>query len=300
MFTSYWDIPVLLRRGGTNFSPTSYHPPTGMVFVNGYEQPSAFAVNLNAPREFEAGKNYQRIISMATPDAPLFSTFTAMDSHTNKIVWQHRIAGEQNYGWVTTASNVAFAGQIDGNLAAYDLRTGDMLWKFQVGWGISAPPMTYEADGVQYVAVAAGGNRGGLTTLDGDAVWAFSLNGTIDQVSSPPPIRTKMPAPAGNTKLGQQVGGPTAAGGGWTFEGTVRTFDYYFEPVGAQVPAGTTISWTNQGSVIHTATDSKQAWDTGEIRAGETKSITFGTVGTYDYNCVPHPWMIGRITVTEN
>jgi alcohol dehydrogenase (cytochrome c) len=298
MFTSYWDIPVLLRRGGTNFSPTSYHPPTGYVFVNGYEQPSAYAVNLSAPREFEPGKGYQRIVSVATPDAPINATFTAIDSRTNKIVWQKRIPGEQNYGWVSTASNIAFAGQVDGNLVAYDVTNGNPLWKFQVGWGISAPPMTYEIDGQQYVAVAAGGNRGGNTTLDGDAVWAFSLNGTIDEVPAPPPIQTKLPAPGGNTRIGQEVGNTTTPGGTWIFNGTVRTFDYRFEPVGVQVPVGTTLSWSNEGAVIHTATDTKQAWDTGEIRAGETKSVTFDTAGTYTYNCVPHPWMIGKVTVT--
>jgi len=56
--------------------------------------------------------------------------------------------------------------------------------------------------------------------------------------------------------------------------------------------------WINNGAVIHTVTDTKQAWDTGEIRSGETKSVTFDTAGVYDYNCVPHPWMIGRVTVT--
>jgi plastocyanin len=128
-------------------------------------------------------------------------------------------------------------------------------------------------------------------------VWAFALNGTIDQVAAPPPIQTKLPSPGGNTTIGQEVGGPTAQGGTWTFDGTVRTFDYRFEPIGVQVPVGTTLSWSNQGSVIHTATDSKQAWDTGDIRGGETKSITFDTVGVYNYNCIPHPWMIGRVTV---
>jgi quinohemoprotein ethanol dehydrogenase len=298
MFTSYWDIPVLIRRGGTNFSPTSYNPQTGFVYVDGAEQPSAFSVNLSAPREYEPGKSYSRIVTVATPNAPLNATLTAMDSRTNKIAWQHRIPGEMNYGWVSTASNLAFASQIDGNLVAFDARTGDELWRFQVGWGIGAPPMTYEVDGVQYVAVAAGGNRGGLTTLDGDAVIALSLNGTIDELASPPPIQTKLPAPTGNTQIGQEVGGPTALGGTWTFAGTVRTFDYRFEPVGVQVPVGTTLSWSNEGAVIHTATDDKQRWDTGEIRAGETKSITFDTAGVFTYNCVPHPWMIGQITVT--
>ena len=298
-FTTYWDIPVLIRRGGSNFSPTAYHPPSGLVFVDGAEQPSAYAVNTSAPREFTPGKNYTRNASAPTPDAPLNATLTAMDSRTNKIVWQHRIPGEMNYGWVTTAGNIAFASQIDGNLVAFDVPTGNELWRFQTGWGISAPPMTYEVDGVQYVAVAAGGNRGGVTTLDGDAVWAFSLNGTIDQVAAPPPIATKVASVTGNTRIGQEVGGPTTLGGTWIFDGTVRTYDYRFDPIGIQITAGTTITWSNLGSVIHTVTDSKQVFDTGDIRAGESKSISFDSPGVFNYVCSPHPWMVGRVTVTE-
>jgi quinohemoprotein ethanol dehydrogenase len=298
IFTSYWDIPVLIRRGGTNFSPTSYHPPTGYVFVNGSEDPSAYAVNVYAPREHELGKGYTRTISAPVFNAPYTNTFTAMDSRTNKIVWQIRQPGERNYGWVSTAGNLAFAGQIDGNLVAYEATTGRELWKFQTGWGISAPPMTYAVDGVQYVAVAAGGNRGGITTLDGDAVWAFSLNGTIDEVPSPGPIQTKVPVPGGTTKIGQTVGGPTTLGGTWTFEGNIKTLDYRFDPVGVSVPVGTTLTWTNEGAVSHTVTDDKQAFDTGDIRAGETKAITFNAAGVYTYICLPHPWMVGRVTVT--
>jgi outer membrane protein assembly factor BamB len=84
-----------------------------------------------------------------------------------------------------------FTGQADGNFKAYDAKTSDELWSFQVGWGIGAAPMTYEAGGKQYVAVAVGGNRGGVTTLDGDAVWSFALDGTMDQVAAAPPVQTK-------------------------------------------------------------------------------------------------------------
>ena len=281
---------MLLRRGGTNFSSTSYHPPTGLVFVNGYEQPAAFAVNTSAPRAYESGKSYQRIVTSAAIGAPINSTFAGIDSRTNKLVWQKRVPGESNYGFVTTAGNVAFAGQIDGNLVAYDVSSGNELWRFQVGWGISAPPMTYMVDGVQYVAVAAGGNRGGVTTTDGDAVWAFALNGTIDQVAAPPPPASKVEAPGGTVRVGQEVGGgPTTLGGTWTFDGTVRMYNYRFEPAGVQVPVGTTLNWINDGDVIHTATDTMQAWNTGVVRAGETKSVTLDTAGVYDYNCVPHP-----------
>src|SRR5207247_4242701 len=170
-------------------------------------------VNIYAPREFEVGKGYSRTVSAPTPDAPLNATMTAMDSRTNKIVWQKRIPGEMNYGWVSTAGNLAFGGQIDGNLVAYEAPTGKELWRFQVGWGISAPPMTYEVDGVQYVAVAAGGNRGGLTTLDGDAVWAFSLGGTVDQIASPPPIETRVSLGGAAVRLGREVGRHITLGG---------------------------------------------------------------------------------------
>jgi plastocyanin/glucose dehydrogenase len=293
---------VLLRpnnNGGTNFSPTSYHPPTGYVFVNGNEANQATTVDMSAPREFEVGKSYTRQVNAAVVGSSLTQTFTAMDSRNNKIVWQKRKPGGQSYGWVSTASNLAFGGNIDGTLTAFDVKTGDELWKFQVGWGISAPPMTYMVDGVQYVAVAAGGNRGGLTTLDGDAVWAFSLNGVIDEVPAPPAIQSKVAAPLTNVTLGGEVGTPVTQGGTWTFQGTFRTYDYRYDPVGVTVPKGTTLSWENLGASIHTATEANGAWDTGDIANGQTRSITFDSAGTFDYICKPHPWMIGRIVVTE-
>jgi alcohol dehydrogenase (cytochrome c) len=190
-----------------------------------------------------------------------------------------------------------FTGQVDGNLTAYDVKSGDQLWKFQVGWGISAPPMTYEVDGVQYVAVAAGGNRGGLTTLDGDAVWAFSLNGTLDQVAAPPPIETKVSLGGAPVRLGGEVGAPTTLGGTWTFEGTARALDFRFDPQRIQIPAGTTISWENQGSTIHTVTAQNGAFDSGDLSAGQTFSYRFDTAGSYIYVCSPHPWMVGEVQV---
>jgi len=292
---------VLLRpntSGGSNFNPSSYHPPTGYVFVFGLEQNGALATNLYYPRTYESGKSYSRTSSAPTIGANITSTITAMDSRTNKIVWQKRNPGQFNYGAVTTASGLMFTGQVDGNMTAYDVKTGDQLWKFQVGWGISAPPMTYEVDGVQYIAVAAGGNRGGLTTLDGDAVWSFRLDGVLDQVAAPPPIDTKVTLGGTPTRIGGEVGNPTTTlGGTWIFEGTVRTLDYRFDPTRVQIPVGTTVSWENQGATIHTVTASKGEFDSRDLAAGQTFSYQFNTPGSYLYLCSPHPWMIGEVLV---
>jgi quinohemoprotein ethanol dehydrogenase len=302
IFAAYWDVPVLTMPGtggGSNWNPTSYHPPTGYVFVFGREQPQAIAVNLLAPREYEDGKGYQRTTSAPAIGHSIKSTITAMDSRTNKIVWQHYRDGDFNYGAVSTAGDLMFTGQVDGNMTAYNVRTGEKLWQFQVGWGVSAPPMTYEVDGVQYVAVAAGGNRGGLTTLDGDAVWAFSLNGTMDEVAAPGPIQTKVTLGTGApTRVGQEVGGPTTLGGAWIFEGTVRTLDFRFDPQRVGISVGQTVSWENLGSTIHTVTEQRGAFDSGDFASGATYSRTFDAAGSFIYICTPHPWMIGEVVVS--
>ena len=181
---------------------------------------------------------------------------------------------------VSTAGGVLFKGQVDGNIVAYDAKTGDQLWKFQTGWGISAPPMTYSIDGVQYVAVAAGGNRGGVSTTDGDAVWAFALNGVIDEAPAPPPIQTKTTLGGPLVKLGDPVGRIDTQGLDKPFDGTIDTADYQFTPVRVSVPAGTTLNWSNSGAVIHTATSTQGGWDTGDIPAGGTVAVTFNTAGT--------------------
>jgi alcohol dehydrogenase (cytochrome c) len=51
-----------------------------------------------------------------------------------------------------------FTGDPQGYAIAFDARTGRVLWKFQAGGPIVAPPITYSVDGTQYVAVAAGGS----------------------------------------------------------------------------------------------------------------------------------------------
>jgi quinohemoprotein ethanol dehydrogenase len=48
---------------------------------------------------------------------------------------------------------------------------------------------------------------------------------------------------------------------------------------------------------VHTATESKGSWDTGDIQPGESKSVEFDTAGTYTYSCSPHPWMFGQVIV---
>ena len=52
-----------------------------------------------------------------------------------------------------------FLALLDGTVAAYDDTTLEELWKINVGSGFTAPPMTFEVGGKQYVAIASGPSR---------------------------------------------------------------------------------------------------------------------------------------------
>ena len=66
---------------------------------------------------------------------------------------------------LATAGGLVFTGDGEGNLLAFDSGSGDELWSFQTGSGIRAAPVTFELDGIQYIAIASGmgGAVGGYT-----------------------------------------------------------------------------------------------------------------------------------------
>lgn len=80
-----------------------------------------------------------------------------------------------------------------------------------------------------------------------------------------------------------------------------------FTPAAIVVPAGTTVTWTNEDTVVHTVTSGPTdgrigtadgLFDSGNIPAGGTFSVTFDQPGEFPYHCTPHPWMKGHVTVT--
>jgi glucose dehydrogenase len=75
---------------------------------------------------------------------------------------------------LATAGGLLFMGEGNGNFNAYDAATGEVLWQYDCGAGVNAPPITYEVDGRQFVAVAAGGNQL-FGFKQGDSLRVFAL-----------------------------------------------------------------------------------------------------------------------------
>jgi len=188
IFEAFWEEPVLIQPsggGGTNWAPMSYNPDTGSFYVVATVRTSAFG---RYGDTFKKGLRYVGGTQSAPIGSPMSGTFTAVGGNTNKMVWQtktpYRIGN--GGGSTATAGGLVFHGEPDGNILAYDAKTGAELWKFQTGFGAEAPPVVYEVDGDQYIAIAAGGNQ--LTgSAYGDAVWSFSLKGQVNPLWPPPP-----------------------------------------------------------------------------------------------------------------
>jgi len=72
---------------------------------------------------------------------------------------------------------------------------------------------------------------------------------------------------------------------------------FAFKPADITVPAGTAVVWYNNDSVIHTATARDGSFDSGSLSKGDTFSHTFEAKGSFEYYCIPHPYMTGVIIV---
>ncbi len=79
-----------------------------------------------------------------------------------------------------------------------------------------------------------------------------------------------------------------------------------FTPPELTVAVGTTVVWTNDDAIAHTVTSGGSdgttgtpdgTFDSGFLNAGDTFSYTFDQAGEFDYFCIPHPWMIGKVIV---
>lgn len=74
--------------------------------------------------------------------------------------------------------------------------------------------------------------------------------------------------------------------------------EFKYGPEAIEVERGTKVSFTNADTAKHTATSKPQgAFDSGDISKGQTKPVTFSKAGTFDYFCVYHPTMAGKVTV---
>jgi PQQ-dependent dehydrogenase (methanol/ethanol family) len=141
--------------GGKNWQPMSFNPQTGLVYIP--------TINLcmdmeGAEPTYQRGKFYLAFEFDLGKSGPggYMSELMAWDPVKQQKVWGNKDELPWLGGTLTTKGGLAFHGDIKGMFKALDAKTGQLLWQFNTGSGISAAPITYELGGKQYVAVVSG------------------------------------------------------------------------------------------------------------------------------------------------
>ena len=141
--------------GGKNWQPMSFNPKTGLVYI-----PS---INLcmdmeGAEPAYERGKFYLAFEFDLGKSGPggYMGELIAWDPVKQQKAWGNKDELPWLGGTLTTAGGLTFHGDVRGWFKALDAKSGQMLWQFNTGSGISAAPMTYAVGGKQYVAVVSG------------------------------------------------------------------------------------------------------------------------------------------------
>jgi alcohol dehydrogenase (cytochrome c) len=146
--------------GGTNYMSPSFNPDLRLFFVTARE---ACGIYVNRQPEFVEGQRYEGGGMRRTGES--YGAVRAIDPVTAERKWEFRTDKASLSGTLSTASGLVFGGDFDGNVFALDARTGQPLWRYQMGAPVYAAPMTFMLDGTQYVLMGAGTTLTAFTLL---------------------------------------------------------------------------------------------------------------------------------------
>ena len=205
--------------GGHNWQPMAYNEATGLVYIPAMENVSMYST----AKDFKYVEGHHWNLGQADADGT-DNPMQSLDPNLAQAVMRHLLRGrliawdpikqaprwrvEHSTAWnggvLTTESGLVFQGNGAGFLVAYDAENGNKVWEYDVGNGIIAPPVSYELDGEQYIAVLAGwGGAVGLLFDQPEAkgggigrLLAFKLGANKTLASAQPAARVLPEPPA--------------------------------------------------------------------------------------------------------
>ncbi|HTO24660.1 MAG TPA: PQQ-binding-like beta-propeller repeat protein [Gaiellaceae bacterium] len=203
--------------GGLNYSPASFDPHTNYVFNAAAETAAldtqAQLTPTQKKRKFNLGDVFLGLsngnFGTVLPGWHDHGSISAINVNTGARVWKFTTPEPERGGVTTTASGLGFAGDGDGVLRAFDLKTGKILWTFQTGAQIASGASIYSVDGKEYVAITVGGtptSSGGGTASQ---LQVFGLGGSQQQSQPPSLPANAVEKPAAAQPAAQPV--PAAA-----------------------------------------------------------------------------------------
>ena len=197
-----WDLAPGVQ-GGHSWHPNAFSPDTGLMYIPAWD---AYFTMAGPPPGSPPPTGFSLGISMGARVDPsklqpyarsgVSGRLEAWDPVARKVVWQTEpfTNGRPTSGVLATAGNLVFMGNGGGKvLSAYDAKTGAKLWSFDATTAVFAAPISYELDGVQYIAASVGGaGQGGYFAPTHARMLVFALGGKTalpqPEPYEPPPL----------------------------------------------------------------------------------------------------------------
>jgi quinohemoprotein ethanol dehydrogenase len=206
-------VTIFPTAGGAhNWSPMSYNPKTGLVYIPTTYGSWTFAAGDEVVAHPTGHTGLARGFAPAKPNSmpflgpePMENTrgvLQAWDPVNQKLVWRTPGGGGIGGGTVTTAGNLVFQSTNDGRLLAYSADKGEKLLEVPLGRSGAGPPITFTVDGKQRIAMLAGLGRRPTPSGPTDAkvdnpplLYVFELDGKapLPVMVAPPPPPTAAP-----------------------------------------------------------------------------------------------------------
>lgn len=201
-------VPVTGKRvdycpslwGGKDWNYESYDPDSGLMFIPVNRNMCNSFIGIwqddvePASGQFWAGIDIPDLKVFRKDPKDGIGELQVWDVAKRKKIWDHDFGHTMNWASVlSTAGGLVFhAGTNDRKLRAFEAKTGKILWEFPLNSTSIAPPISYEVDGKQYIAVVAGygvdahWTNGVLAKQDttgkwiadvpeGGVIWVFAL-----------------------------------------------------------------------------------------------------------------------------
>jgi len=173
-----------------NWWPMSYNAGTGLVYIPATDRKP------NSNASVETGE------SMKQTEGRL----VAWDPVNQTARWSVEEEISTNGGVLSTAGNLVFQGQGNGEFTAYTADTGKKVWSIDTGSAIESIPVTYYVSGEQYVLLPVGWGSGSRLFAPAwtmatprskrgpSRILAFKLGGGVP-FPAPPDIVPPVPKP---------------------------------------------------------------------------------------------------------
>ena len=140
-------------QGATNWASPAFNPQHQLFYVAVREMGSYY---YKTEVEYEPGEPFLGGGEQALAGDNAYGAVRALDVKTGDRVWEFKVTTPLWAGVMSTAGNLVFGSTNEGNFYALHAQTGKPLWDFQLGAGIRSNPITYMANGKQYVLITAG------------------------------------------------------------------------------------------------------------------------------------------------